>query len=108
MLFKNKTSRNIVGVLRCLDYETGAVRWEKDLGQAVSLTAADGKLLILSDQGILTMAEADPTAFRPIASCDVLRGGKGPRAFWTPPVLCNGRIYCRNYAGELVCLDVRG
>jgi hypothetical protein len=23
------------------------------------------------------------------------------------PVLANGRIYCRNAAGDLVCLDVR-
>ena len=26
---------------------------------------------------------------------------------WTVPVLANGRIYCRNAAGDLVCLDVR-
>jgi hypothetical protein len=29
------------------------------------------------------------------------------RRFYTPPVLCNGLIYCRNYAGELICIDVR-
>jgi len=26
--------------------------------------------------------------------------------FWNYPVLCNGRIYCRSYWGELVCIDV--
>jgi hypothetical protein len=26
---------------------------------------------------------------------------------WIAPVLANGRTYCRNAAGSLVCLDVR-
>jgi len=26
---------------------------------------------------------------------------------WTMPVLCDGRLYCRNHPGRLVCLDVR-
>jgi len=25
---------------------------------------------------------------------------------WTTPVLAGGRIYCRNAAGDVVCLDV--
>jgi hypothetical protein len=29
-----------------------------------------------------------------------------PRVFATPPVLCDGKIYCRSYAGDLVCIDV--
>ena len=27
---------------------------------------------------------------------------------WTVPVLANGRIYCRNSTGAVVCLDVHG
>jgi hypothetical protein len=34
-------------------------------------------------------------------------GAKKARVFPTPPVLCGGRIYCRNYAGDLVCIDMR-
>jgi len=45
-------------------------------------------------------------SYKEISSADVLDGEKKPRNFWTPPVLCNGRIYCRNYAGDLVCIDV--
>jgi hypothetical protein len=26
--------------------------------------------------------------------------------FRTPPVLCNGRLYCRNYSGDMICIDV--
>ena len=49
---------------------------------------------------------AIPEGFKVIASCDVLQGEKKPRVFWTPPVLCNAKIYCRNFAGDLVCIDV--
>jgi hypothetical protein len=27
-------------------------------------------------------------------------------ATFTPPVLANGRIYCRSYRGEFACLDL--
>jgi outer membrane protein assembly factor BamB len=101
--------------LRCLDLQTGRLMWKQHLGTAhaqesLSLMAADGKLIILNDQGMLYIAEATPTGYKEISSCDVLRGEKPHflkvRKFWTPPVLCNGRIYCRNYAGDLICIDV--
>jgi hypothetical protein len=31
----------------------------------------------------------------------------GGNSTWAPPVLSNGRIYCRSLA-ELICLDVSG
>ena len=93
--------------LRCLDVETGEVRWEEKLGEEMlSLMAADGKLIVLEDEGIIHIVEATPMSYKEISSADVLDGEKKPRNFWTPPVLCNGRIYCRNYAGDLVCIDV--
>jgi outer membrane protein assembly factor BamB len=100
--------------LRCLDLETGRLVWEERFGGPLrakkhfSLTAANGTLIILDDLGTLYTAEASPAGYREIARCDVLQGMDVMiRLFWTPPVLCNARIYCRNYAGELVCIDVR-
>jgi outer membrane protein assembly factor BamB len=89
--------------LKCIDFKTGAVKWsEKGLGKG-ALMAADGKLIIISEKGELVIAAADPTAFKALARWQVL-GGK----CWTMPVLSNGRIYCRNAAGDLVCVDVSG
>jgi len=68
--------------------------------------AADGKLIILTEQGTLSIAEATPSGYQEISSCDVFGGEKKIRRFWTPPVLCDGKIYCRNYAWELICIDV--
>ena len=36
-------------------------------------------------------------------TCAQVLGGK----CWTVPVLANGRIYCRNAQGTLICLDVK-
>ena len=86
----------------CIDFATGDVKWEhRGLGCG-SLVIADGKLIILSDDGRLVTAEATPEAFRQIDSARVLTG-----RCWTAPVLSHGRIYCRNAPGDLVCVDVR-
>jgi len=88
--------------LKCIDFETGDQRWRlKGLGKG-SLIAADGKLIILSARGVLVTAEATATGFKVISRAKVLRG-----KCWTAPALAEGRIYCRNAAGDLVCLDVR-
>jgi hypothetical protein len=79
--------------------------WEEKMRPA-SLISTDGKLIILEENGTLRIAEATPSSYQEIASCDILEGERTVRKFWTPPVLCNGKIYCRNYNGELVCIDV--
>lgn len=90
-------------VLTCLDMKTGKPTWEQeDLGKG-SLMLADGKFIILSDKGELVIAEANSEAFKEISRSQVL----GTKC-WTVPVLANGRIYCRNASGNVVCVDVKG
>lgn len=88
--------------LRCLDARTGELKWKHEGLGLGSLLAADGKLIVLSDKGELVVAPVSPTGFHPQAQAQVM-GGK----CWTVPVLANGRIYCRNAQGVLICLDVR-
>jgi outer membrane protein assembly factor BamB len=89
--------------LKCLDFNTGQVRWRQgSLGKG-SLMAADGKLIILSERGELVIADASSNGFKALSRAQVL-GGK----CWSAPVLSNGRIYCRNAKGDLVCVDVSG
>jgi outer membrane protein assembly factor BamB len=89
--------------LKCVDFKTGAVKWTYGELGGGSFMVADGKFIALSDKGELMIAPVSPDGFQPISRAQVL-GGK----CWTVPVLANGRIYCRNAAGDLVCLDVRG
>ena len=88
--------------LRCVDLETGTVKWgEKGFGQG-SILAAGARLIVLSDQGELSVVRANPAKFELLARYQVI-GGK----CWTAPVLAQGRLYVRNAKGELVCLNLR-
>ncbi|MCP4452016.1 MAG: PQQ-binding-like beta-propeller repeat protein, partial [Planctomycetes bacterium] len=87
--------------LKCLDVETGDIKWTyPDVGLA-SLMMADGKLIVLTEKGRLLIAPASPDGFEPAATADIL-GGK----CWTVPVLSHGRIYARDADGDLACVDV--
>jgi outer membrane protein assembly factor BamB len=89
--------------LKCVAFDTGEVKWAEPKFGKGSLIIADGKIIGLSDKGELYVIEPTPAGFKPISHAQVL-GGK----CWTTPVLANGRIYCRNSKGDLVCLDVSG
>ena len=88
--------------LRCVDLQNGTVKWNYPGLGGGALMVADGKIIALSDKGELFTAAVSPQNFTPISRAQVL-GGK----CWTVPVLANGRLYCRNGRGDLVCLDVK-
>jgi outer membrane protein assembly factor BamB len=85
----NRTSR---GRLKCLDFATGAVRWETGLVGHATVLAADGKLALLTDTGTLILARASADAYEELARAKVLDGGIG----WTPPAIWNDRLFVRN------------
>ena len=89
--------------LACVDFQTGQKVWSQAGLGTGSLMAANGKLIILSEDGKLVVAEASPGGFKELASARILTD-----KCWTVPVLANGRIYARNADGRLVCVDVRG
>jgi outer membrane protein assembly factor BamB len=87
--------------LVCLDATTGKRVWEQRGFGCGALMLADGKLLILSDEGYLSIAKATSGGFEELARTRVFDGQT-----WTMPVLARGRIYCRSESGTVVCLDV--
>jgi len=91
------------GELKCIDFKTGKVKWSENTGFG-SLMAADGKLIILNEKGMLSIAKLSPGGYSEIASAKVMNP-KGAKC-WTMPVLCNAMIYCRDSKGKLVCIDV--
>jgi len=90
-------------ILKCVTLADGTEKWKADGFGKGSLIAADGKLLVLGDKGILAVVAADPAGYKEIAKAQVLGG-----LCWATPVLANGRVYCRNSDGNVVCLDVSG
>lgn len=100
--FDGNTNRNKLGELVCMDFATGEEKWRhRGLGVG-SLTISDGKLIILSDEGTLVLAEATPEGYQETGRKRILEGKT-----WTVPVLSHGRIYARTAEGEMVAVDVQ-
>jgi outer membrane protein assembly factor BamB len=89
------------GELRCLDLASGEIRWKQNVGGG-AVIAAGGHLLVLNERGELIVAEASPTNYRELARAQVLGGHS-----WVVPAVADGKIYCKNNQGMLVCLDGR-
>ena len=90
------------GALKCVEMKTGTVKWEHKGFGVGGVMVADGKLIALSHRGELMIAPVSPAKFEPSAKAEVLSG-----RCWTTPVLSNGRIFCRNAKGSVVCVDAR-
>ena len=89
--------------LKCIDLASGRPAWSKrGLGKG-SLMAGGGKLIVLSEDGELIIADASPDGFEIHGRAKLLDANR----CWIMPVLAGGRIYCRSSPGQLVCVDVR-
>lgn len=84
--------------LTCVDAATGRIVWSEPGFGSGGLIAA-GKTVIVFDNGLLTLFDADPSGFKPRLQQKILEG-----KCWTAPVISHGRIYCRNAAGDLACV----
>jgi outer membrane protein assembly factor BamB len=63
---------------------------------------AGGRFLVLSDEGVLTMARASAAAYEPLAQARILTG----RDAWGPLAIVGGRLLARDLT-TMVCLDLR-
>lgn len=91
------------GQLVCLD-ESGALRWTSSSAHRFGLgpyLIADGLLFVLGDEGLLTLVEATPEGYRPLAQARVLEGHDA----WAPMALASGRLLLRDLT-HLSCIDV--
>ena len=88
--------------LRCVVFDTGEVKWTDKASGKGALMMADGKLIVLSENGELLVADASPAGFKPISRVQVLS-----KICWAAPVLANGLLYCRNGRGDVACVDLR-
>jgi hypothetical protein len=70
---------------------TGRIAWQvRDFVKA-QLLAADGKLIILDEDGNLGLGVASPERFQAIAKWPMLSS-----VAWTPPTLAGNRLYLRD------------
>jgi outer membrane protein assembly factor BamB len=91
-------------VLTAMQFQTGQVAWrDRSVGKG-SLTYADGLLFLVSEDGVIGLAEANPQQYKEISRFTL---NKSDRPTWAPPVISNGHLYVRDQ-GTLYSFEVAG
>lgn len=90
-----------LGRLRCFNPKTGSVQWTQERFPIANLIVADGKLVIVTDDGELVLASASPESYTELARARLSRSTT--RAL---PALANGLLYVRD-ATSVKCVDLR-
>ncbi len=89
--------------LTCMDFKTGKVAWkDRSVGKG-QVIANREQLYLLSEDGVVGLAEATPEGYREKSRFSI---GRGDYPTWTLPVIANGRLYLRDQ-DTLYCYDVR-
>jgi len=97
--------------LVCMSID-GQVKWitrRAPLFDKGGMILADGLLLITDGASKLYLVEPDPSAFKPLATAELLKGDAGDQRFptqnWAPLALANGRLLIRDQ-NRLMCVRV--
>jgi outer membrane protein assembly factor BamB len=89
--------------LVCLDLK-GRVLWSSGSQHRFGLgpyLIADGLIYALDDSGMLTLAQAGPKSYQPLAKAQVIDGNDS----WGPMAMAGGRLILRDLT-HMVCRDV--
>lgn len=79
-------------ILTCMNFATGEVAWQdRSVGKG-QVIAADGLLYLLSEDGVVGLAEVTPEGYRERSRFSI---PSGEYPTWALPVVANGRLYLR-------------
>lgn len=77
--------------LTAVDVNTGKVIWQDRTFARAQLVYADGKLVILDEDGTLGIATVSPSGLQVLAKAPILE-----HLSWTPPTLVGTRLFVRD------------
>ncbi|MHC4198360.1 MAG: PQQ-binding-like beta-propeller repeat protein [Planctomycetota bacterium] len=90
--------------LKCLEYETGKVRWETQEAGKCSVIYADGMLYCRDEKGPISLVRATPDGFELCGRFN--QPDRSKEKAWPHLVVADGRLYVRDQ-DVLLCYDVR-
>jgi len=91
--------------IRCIEWQTGKVRWKQSGYSRSSLTFVDEHFVVLDETGELFLIEANPREFKLVTQYSDANDRKLPLQYpcWAAPVISNGLLFVRG-KNELICL----
>jgi outer membrane protein assembly factor BamB len=95
---------NLGGFLVCLDIRTGKELWSERRAQKGSLTMADKRLYLRTEQGEMVLIE--PNRERYLERGRFEQPDRTREPAWTHPVVANGKLYLRDQ-DSLFCYDIK-
>ncbi len=91
------------GDLICFDLAARRIRWTGGgFGQGTLIAAGD-RLLVMSDNGALSLVAVDQSNYRPLGRQQVLPEGQ----CWTAPAIAGTTVFVRNTAGHLAAWQLQ-
>jgi outer membrane protein assembly factor BamB len=87
-------------IMTAVEVKTGKAAWQRRLFAKAQLLAADGKLIVLDEDGTLALAAATPQSLEVLSMASLLK-----KTAWTPPTLVGTRLYVRDRS-TLMALDL--
>ena len=89
-------------ILTAMNLETGQVAWrDRSVGKGW-VTYANGMLYLLSEDGVVGLAEATPAGYKERSRFQIPRGSYPT---WVPPTISGGKLYLREQ-DNLYCYDI--
>ncbi len=78
-------------LMTCVNFRNGEIAWQQRGFAKAQLLAADGKLILLDEDGTLAIVEVTPKELRTLAKAPLLES-----VSWTPPTLVGTKLYLRD------------
>ena len=95
---------NDPSLLSCLDFKTGDLKWSDRAPGKCSLAFADGRLYARSEEGKVSLVEANPS--KCIVHGQFEQPDRSEQPSWPHPVIANGQLLLRDQ-GKLLVYDIR-
>jgi outer membrane protein assembly factor BamB len=92
------------GILTCLDLATGNVKWPSRAAGKGSITYADGRLYLRTEQGTMILVQAAGDGYHELGRFD--QPNRSKSAAWAHPVVAAGRLFLRDQ-DLLLCYDLK-
>jgi hypothetical protein len=77
--------------ISAIDVKNGQIAWQDRSFARAQLLYADGKLIVLDEDGVLGLATVSPQGLKVLARASVLK-----HLAWTPPTLVGTTLYVRD------------